>query len=106
MSYFEDYFRVILFIPRKCSVVQEHSDDSAWLQLEQEKLMTILPEDFIMGKTGHNWVTYLVVGDSNTFVLHGLWGEKPPNCMFTYCEYSSVQFLSIASTTCPVVWKH
>lgn len=50
--------------------------------------MTILPGDFIRGKTGHNWVAYLVVGDSSSFILHRLWGGKPPDCMFTYCEYS------------------
>lgn len=87
VSYFEDSFRVILFIPRKYNLVQEHLDGSAWLQLKQEKLMTILPEDFIRRKTEHNWVTYLVAGDSNTFILHGLWGGKQPNCMFIYCEY-------------------
>lgn len=53
MSYFEEYFKVI-FIPRKCSVVQGHLDGSAWLQLKQDKLMTILPEDFLRGKTGHS----------------------------------------------------
>lgn len=52
--------------------------------------MSILPEDFRRGKAGHHWVTYLVVDDSNSFVLLRLWGGKLPNYMLTYCEYSWV----------------
>lgn len=53
--------------------------------------MSVLLEGFRRGKAGHHWVTFLVVNDSNTSIFLRLWGGKPSNCMFTYCEYSSMQ---------------